>query len=519
MNKLKLATKLWAAVAVLMVSLMAIVGWAGVASKRSQADVSAATAQAEAKRDAARRWAGMTETNVVRVLASAISTDPVVEAHFKPLIGSTIAQIDEVYKGIEAMDLSDADRAQMKKVADERRVVLESLARLRELKAAGDMPAVKTELDQRFTPLIETYLGSLRQFAAMQDEAVEAVRIASRANSNRIVGTAAVLLGLVVLCAVIGARYLIASIREPLDAAVALARRIADGDLTHTMTVDRQDEFGDLLRALGTMNQALERTVSEVRSSTENISTASGEIAQGNQDLSSRTEATASNLQQTASSMEQITGTVKQSAETARQANQLVQAAAQSASQGGEIVHQVVDNMAQISESSRKIADIIGVIDGIAFQTNILALNAAVEAARAGEQGRGFAVVAGEVRNLAQRSAQAAREIKSLITASVERVEGGTELVERAGAAMSEIVASVRRVSDMMGEITASATEQSEGIAQVNVAVTQLDQMTQQNAALVEESAAAAASMNDQARRLAQTVAFFRLGQLGMRAA
>ncbi|MES1163407.1 MAG: methyl-accepting chemotaxis protein, partial [Rhizobacter sp.] len=270
---------------------------------------------------------------------------------------------------------------------------------------------------------------------------------------------------------------------------------------------------GSLLAGLQTMIQSVRNTVIQVRNSTDSIGTASNEIAIGNQDLSSRTEQTASNLQQAASSMEQLTGTVKQSADSARQANQLASSAAEVAQRGGVVVSQVVATMDDINASSKKIADIIGVIDGIAFQTNILALNAAVEAARAGEQGRGFGVVASEVRSLAQRSAEAAKEIKGLIGASVEKVQGGSKLVGDAGSTMNEIVASVQRVSDIIGEITAASAEQSDGIGQINGAVTQLDQMTQQNAALVEESAAAAESLKAQAAALAQVVGTFRLGQ------
>jgi methyl-accepting chemotaxis protein len=302
-----------------------------------------------------------------------------------------------------------------------------------------------------------------------------------------------------------------ASIVAPMRAARQVAQTIASGDLTQPIVVQGKDEPAELLSALQAMQSSLRTLVGQVRSSTDSITTASSEIATGNQDLSSRTEQTASNLQQAASSMEQLTGTVKQSADSARQANQLAASAAEVAARGGSVVSQVVSTMDQINTSSKKIADIIGVIDGIAFQTNILALNAAVEAARAGEQGRGFAVVAGEVRNLAQRSAEAAKEIKGLIGTSVDKVESGSKLVADAGATMNEIVASVQRVTDIIGEITAAAAEQSDGIGQVNTAVTQLDQMTQQNAALVEESAAAAESLKDQAVRLAQVVGTFKL--------
>jgi len=317
------------------------------------------------------------------------------------------------------------------------------------------------------------------------------------------------------LLAVIGAlafswftqRRIVAHINQGAEAAA----RVAEGQLDVQIDSADKDEIGDLLRALGRMQGSLRQLVGEVRNATDSIQTASSEVAVGNQDLSGRTEQTASSLQQTASSMEQLTGAVKQSADSARQANQLATSAAEVAARGGSVVSQVVATMDDINSSSRKIADIIGVIDGIAFQTNILALNAAVEAARAGEQGRGFAVVAGEVRSLAQRSAEAAKEIKGLIGASVEKVQGGSRLVADAGKTMNEIVTSVQRVSDIIGEITAASSEQSDGIGQINGAVNQLDQMTQQNAALVEESAAAAQSLKEQAAKLSHVISAFKL--------
>ena len=297
--------------------------------------------------------------------------------------------------------------------------------------------------------------------------------------------------------------------------AAAIAGEVAAGNLGVDATSSRHDEVGDLVRALGAMTAQLGRSMRTVLDSSESIRTASAEIATGNLDLSTRTEQTAANLQQAAASMEQLTGTVRQSADSARQANQLATSAAEVAARGGSVVSQVVTTMNDINVASKKIADIIGVIDGIAFQTNILALNAAVEAARAGEQGRGFAVVAAEVRSLAQRSAQAAKEIKGLIGASVDKVEGGARLVADAGRTMNEIVSSVQRVSDIIGEITSAAAEQSDGIGQVNASVVQLDRMTQSNAALVEQSAAAAESLNDQAGKLAQVVGTFRLAHRG----
>jgi len=302
------------------------------------------------------------------------------------------------------------------------------------------------------------------------------------------------------------------TVSQPLAGLTAAVTAVGQGDLTQPFHSDRADEIGTLVREVEGMRQRYLQTLRQVQSSASSIHTASAEIASGAQDLSGRTEQAASSLEQTAASMEQLTSTVRQSAEASQQANRLAASASEVAARGGAVVGQVVATMSDINDSSRRIADIIGVIDGIAFQTNILALNAAVEAARAGEQGRGFAVVASEVRSLAQRSATAAREIKALISTSVEKVDNGERLVREAGSTMDEIVASVQRVSAMLAEITAAASEQSQGIGQVNTAVTQLDQMTQQNAALVEQSAAASESLQEQAARLSEAVKVFHLG-------
>ncbi len=313
--------------------------------------------------------------------------------------------------------------------------------------------------------------------------------------------------------AVVSGVLLTRSIIRPIDKAVQLATSVSEGDLTTRVDVTGKDEVSKLLAALGRMSQNLEGIVSRVRQSSDSIATGSEQIAHGNADLSQRTEEQASALQQTAATMSQLGTTVRNNADSAKQANQLAQGASAVASQGGEVVGKVVTTMQGINDSSRKIGDIISVIDGIAFQTNILALNAAVEAARAGEQGRGFAVVASEVRSLAQRSAEAAKEIKELIGRSVEQVEQGTVLVDQAGKTMGEIVSSIQRVTDIVAEISAASVEQSSGVQQVGDAVGQMDQATQQNAALVEESAAAAESLNGQAQQLVQAVALFKLSQ------
>jgi methyl-accepting chemotaxis protein len=337
----------------------------------------------------------------------------------------------------------------------------------------------------------------------------------SAAHAEDVYGSAALWLIIVSLVAgglaVLMALTLIRAITRPLARAVDAADRVAGGDLSLKIEFEGKDETARLLEAMQRMQTALAGTVAAVREGAESVATASAQIAQGNSDLSARTEEQASSLEETSATMEELSSTVRQNADNAQQANQLAQSASSVAKSGGQVVGEVVSTMRGIEDSSKRISDIIATIDGIAFQTNILALNAAVEAARAGEQGRGFAVVAGEVRSLAQRSAEAAKEIKSLISDSVERVQSGTQLVDRAGQTMNDIVNSVQRVADIVGEISSASVEQSAGIAQVGEAVTQLDKATQQNAALVEESAAASESLKHQAARLLSSVASFKL--------
>jgi methyl-accepting chemotaxis protein len=462
----------------------------------------------------ANEWVASTRLNINRVMALAKSgNNPVVDAHFKPLIAQTTERINELQKGLEASVESEQGRALLTEIAQRRKEYIDVRKSYFDTLASGDEARADTVLMTGLLPAADKYLATMEQLRQLQSDMVGEAKDRVKSGTHQQLVVDSVVSLLAVLLGIVLAWRISRSVTAPLHEAVEVANAVAAGDLTRDVSTTRKDELGDLLNALGKMKASLVSTVSQVRSATDSINVASQEIAAGNQDLSSRTEQAASNLEETAASMEELTSTVKNSADAARQANQLAASAAEVAARGGQVVGQVVSTMDEINHSSKKIADIIGVIDGIAFQTNILALNAAVEAARAGEQGRGFAVVAGEVRNLAQRSAEAAKEIKGLIGTSVDKVEVGSRLVADAGQTMEEIVGSVQRVSDIIGEITAAAGEQSEGIGQVNTAVNQLDQMTQQNAALVEQSAAAAQSLKDQAHRLAEVIRVFRLAQ------
>jgi methyl-accepting chemotaxis protein len=405
------------------------------------------------------------------------------------------------------------EEERLTKVKGEQHVqYVSSMNRTIQLASAGEFEAAAQNLSAdtvpKFNALRDTVFALLDLQGTVAAQAFAAAQ--SSYDSISMISIFAIVMGIIL--AVVFGSLLLRSIVVPLDEAIEVAHKVASGDLTSQIVVtSTKSSTGRLMQALKEMNDNLVDLVGKVRMGTDQIATASGEIASGNSDLSQRTEEQASSLEETASSMEELTSTVKQNADNARQANQLAAGASEVAVKGGAVVGQVVHTMRSINESSHKIVDIISVIDGIAFQTNILALNAAVEAARAGEQGRGFAVVATEVRTLAQRSAAAAKEIKELISDSVSKVDEGTRLVDEAGATMDEIVSAVKRVTDIMAEISAASQEQSSGIEQVNQAVTQMDEVTQQNAALVEEAAAAAESMQEQAQTLTQAVSTFKL--------
>jgi methyl-accepting chemotaxis protein-1 (serine sensor receptor) len=431
-------------------------------------------------------------------------------------IGRNRATVDAQWKAYLATDLTPEEKVIADRFDAARKEFLQSamepaVAAVR----GGDLQQATSIVHGKMTELFQPVRKEIDGLIQLQLD--EADRLDKKSSSMydlvRIVCLTGMGFGLL-LAAVVGA-MLIRGIVRPLEEAVRIAHAVAGGDLTQEIDVRSNDETGRLMKALKEMNAGLVKIVSQVRSGTDTIATASGQIAAGNLDLSSRTEQQAGSLEETASSMEELTSTVKANAENARQANVLAVSASEVAGKGGAVVSEVVSTMGAINDSAKKIVDIIAVIDGIAFQTNILALNAAVEAARAGEQGRGFAVVAGEVRSLAQRSAAAAKEIKTLIDDSVEKVEVGSQLVDQAGATMAEIVQSVSRVTDIMAEITAASQEQTSGIEQVNQAITQMDQATSQNAALVEEASAAAQSLQEEADRLADAVGTFRINTTG----
>ncbi|MGK5080258.1 methyl-accepting chemotaxis protein [Janthinobacterium sp. HLX7-2] len=512
LTQFKIGTRLGIGFAVVLGLLVAVL----LVGLYSMAQLSERTHDIVADKNVKTAAASIMSDNV-RDITLAITS--VVVAPTEALLQAELAKIGEARKKygaaketLQKMISTDKETALMAELGAALKAGAPMNNKVIALRNAGQTEEAVTFLTQQAAPSLKRVLTALDSLVAYEREqaaqaALDAETLSASARAFMIIlGSVAVLLGAFV------AWIITRSITRPINAAVGVAETVASGDLSSHIVVNSSDETGRLLGALKAMNDSLLGVVAQVRHGTEAIATASSEIAAGNLDLSSRTEEQASSLEETASAMEELTSTVKQNADNARQANQLAKSASEVAVRGGNIVAQVVDTMGTINASSKKIVDIIGVIDGIAFQTNILALNAAVEAARAGEQGRGFAVVATEVRNLAHRSASAAKEIKELIAASVANVDTGSRLVNEAGQTMGDIVDSIVRVTDIMGEITSATHEQTIGIEQINMAIAQMDEVTQQNAALVEEAAAASQSMQEQAGELAHVVGFFKTG-------
>jgi methyl-accepting chemotaxis protein len=517
LSQMRIGTRLAVGFAVVLLLSILATSMALVNARATAQATRAMMEQPLAKERLVADWYVLTYSAIARTALIARSTDEKLSETFADVIAASTKRGSELMGQLKELLSTDEERKIFDEITALRTKYQKGKNDVMNARKAGDSVKGEQLFKDGFTPAADAYQNRIKSFLAMQRKAIDDTAHAIDAANDRSNALLLLLAVLMVGIGAIAAWFISRSITVPLRSAVDIAANVANGDLTTQFDAPtNKDEIGELMTALKGMNDALRTVVSQVQIGTNTIATASNQIAAGNMDLSQRTEEQASSLEETASSMEELTSTVRQNAENAKQANQLAQAASEVAEKGGSIVGQVVNTMGSINDSSRKIVDIISVIDGIAFQTNILALNAAVEAARAGEQGRGFAVVASEVRNLAQRSASAAKEIKELIGNSVEQVDIGSKLVRQAGSTMEDVVASVRRVTDIMGEITSASNEQSIGIDQVNTAIGQMDSVTQQNAALVEQAAAAAASMQEQATRLAEVAASFKLGNDGL---
>ena len=496
-------------VVVLTIVVMAAVVFAGLA--RSAANSVDMVASMQRQHQTAQTLL-LAKDNAIAGMVVLVSSSAEQQARLKREMAERDARIVANLQALEAATAGSEDAAALVAEARKRHTTyMAGVKRIVDMVLGGKQAEAAFAADEEMIPMLAPFLAALDKLDAAGLEHVQQLGQANGALVTQTQWLTAGAAGVAVALAIAAGLLVVRSITRPLSQALGVAERVAAGDLTASTEVQGRDELSQLLQALNRMTGNLSQLVSRVRDVADGVATGSAQIASGNTDLSQRTEQQASTLQQTAASMEELGSTVAHNADNARQADELARTASTVAVQGGQVVGQVIDTMRGIDQSSRKIADIIGTIDGIAFQTNILALNAAVEAARAGEQGRGFAVVASEVRSLAQRSAGAAREIKGLIGASVQQVQDGTALVDRAGSTMQEVVAAIERVSGIMGEINHASSEQSSGVAQIGQAVTQMDHSTQQNAALVEQSAAAAESLRTQAQQLVQSVSAFKL--------
>lgn len=515
MRDWRLATKLWVGVGTLVLAIVAVVVTVSTQSARTSRASEATIRERTEQLFAASLWAGMVETDLSRVQALFIARHPLLEALYLAPMTEARRRMAELESRIVGHATDGRERELLDAIAAVRREVEQALQEAQRLRDAGDEAAAMQVLETRYNARIPAYLAALRQLADHQRAELEAAQayFEARRRHNMIFGSTA--MGLLVLGIVVGAAFLIRHIRQPLQRTVAFANTLAGGDLTHALDTRRGDEFGEMTRALESMRTQLAALVAEVRHASAQLQTATEEIAHGNQDLSNRTEQTASRLQETAASMEELTGRIREAADAAQRASEQAQTLGRHAQDTGTAVAHVVATMDAIRASSDRIAAITAVIDGLAFQTNILALNAAVEAARAGEAGRGFAVVAGEVRSLAQRSAEAAREIRALIEHSVADVQQGAAQVGHARTLIDAMIAEVQRLGERIADSARASQEQAQGVGEINEALGQLDHMTQQNAALVEQTAAAAMAMQEQARHLAEHVQRFRLSPAG----
>jgi methyl-accepting chemotaxis protein len=510
LDSMKLARRLALGFCVVLVLVVGISTVGVHALGRAQSD-SARTNAAMQQAAQADQWRAMTQLNISRTLALAKSGNVAALKQWSaPLMKETSAEISVLQKKLEAAASSDEAKAAFADIAEKRKRYIATRDEIFKRLDAADATAGEL-VEARLLPEAGQYMAAVTDFGTRQRQMSQAVIADGAAQADRariaLIGLAAISIAIGTLCA----WFITRSVTRPLRQAVDAVEAVAGGDLSRAIAVQGRDEVAALLTGMNRMQASLRRLVGDVRAASGSIRIASNEVAQGSQDLSTRTERSAAGLQQTASSMEEISGTVQQTAQAARAADELVAAASRQAAAGGDVVSRMTATMERITAHSNKIGDIIGVIDGIAFQTNILALNAAVEAARAGEQGRGFAVVASEVRSLAQRSAAAAAEIKTIIAESGQAVADGAALVRDARSSMADINGSVEKVSAAIGEIRSASSEQADGVGAVNVAVSALDQATQQNAALVEETAAAAESLKEQAARLSESMAVFKL--------